>query len=165
MSTPDVAAQQFMQMSDLLLPPPFPALISLLLVIGILHLSFRGVRWLVGDNARPIEYAALFVLTTGLCAAFLHALAWAGYASILMLRGIGVVLVAVASFEIRRWRLAPAREVIKGYFNGASRTERLGLAISLVIILALFCAVLGPATDADSLEYHLGVPLDWLRNA
>jgi hypothetical protein len=29
--------------------------------------------------------------------------------------------------------------------------------------MALFGAVLGPATDADSLEYHLGAPLDWLR--
>jgi uncharacterized protein DUF1420 len=165
MATLDVAAQHFIQMRDLLLPPPFPALMSLLLVIGILHLSLRGARWLAGGNARPVEYAAIFVLTTGLCAALLHALAWSGYASIPVLRGIGWVLVALAPFEIRRWRLAPAREVIREHFHGASWTERLGLAISMVILLALFCAVLGPATDADSLEYHLGVPLDWLRNA
>ena len=67
MSTPDVAAQHFMQMSDVLLPPPFPLLISLLLVIGMLHLSCRGARWLAGDNARPVEHAAAFVFTTGLC--------------------------------------------------------------------------------------------------
>ena len=29
---------------------------------------------------------------------------------------------------------------------------------------ALFLAALGPATDADSLDYHLGVPLDWIRH-
>ena len=54
--------------------------------------------------------------------------------------------------------------MLKAYFKGASWTERLGLGLSLVITLALFGAVLGPATDADSLEYHLGVPLDWLRH-
>jgi hypothetical protein len=38
------------------------------------------------------------------------------------------------------------------------------LGVSLVTILALGAAALGPATDADSLDYHLGVPLDWLRH-
>jgi hypothetical protein len=33
----------------------------------------------------------------------------------------------------------------------------------VAILLALFLAALGPATDADSLDYHLGVPLEWLR--
>ena len=33
-----------------------------------------------------------------------------------------------------------------------------------VILVVLLLAALGPATDADSLDYHLGVPLDWLRN-
>ncbi|NIR58223.1 MAG: DUF1420 domain-containing protein, partial [Gammaproteobacteria bacterium] len=28
----------------------------------------------------------------------------------------------------------------------------------------MFLAALGPVTDADSLDYHLGVPLDWLRH-
>jgi hypothetical protein len=160
----DVAAQPFMQMSDLLLPPPLPAFISLLIVIGLLHLSFRGTRRLAGAHAQPVEYAAVFVVTTGLCAALLHALAWLGYASIPLLRGIGWALIAVAPLEISRWRLAPARQFIREHFHGASWSERLGLVISFVIIIALFCAVLGPAIDADSLEYHLGVPLDWLRN-
>jgi hypothetical protein len=165
MSTPDVTTQHFMQMSDVLLPPPLPLFISLLLVIGMLHLSFRGARWLAGDNLRPIEHAAAFVFTTGLFAAVLHFLALAEYASIPILRGIGWGLVGLAPFELRRWRGVSARQVIKPYFNGASWTERLGLGLAIVITIALFGAVLGPATDADSLEYHLGVPLDWLRNA
>jgi hypothetical protein len=164
MSTPDVATQHFMQMSDVLLSPPLPLLISLLLVIGMFHLSFRGACWLAGDNLRPIEHAAAFVFTTGLFAAVLHALALAGYASIPILRGIGCSLIVLAPFELKRWRSASAKQVIKEYFNEASRAERLGLGISIVTALALFGAVLGPATDADSLEYHLGVPLDWLRH-
>jgi len=153
-----------MQMSDVLLPPPLPLFISLLLVIGMLHLSFRGACWLAGDNLGPIEHAAAFVFTTGLFAAILHALACTGYASIPILRSIGWGLVFLALFELGRWRGTSTGKVIKAYFSGASSTERLGLGISIVIAIALLGAVLGPATDADSLEYHLGVPLDWLRH-
>ena len=31
-------------------------------------------------------------------------------------------------------------------------------------MIGLFAAALGPAVDADSLEQHLAVPLDWLRH-
>ncbi|MBI1898118.1 MAG: DUF1420 family protein [Acidobacteria bacterium] len=40
----------------------------------------------------------------------------------------------------------------------------MALLLSLVTLLGLSAAALGPATDADSLDYHLGVPLDWLRH-
>jgi uncharacterized protein DUF1420 len=165
MSTPDVATQPFLQMRDVLLPPPLPLLISLLLVLGLLHLSWRGACWLMRDNRRPVDYAAAFVCTTGLMAAVLHALAWAGYASIPLLRSLGWGLVALAPLELRRWRGATARQVIQAYFHGASWTERFGLGVSLVTTLALFGAALGPVTHVDSLDYHLGVPLDWLRHA
>jgi hypothetical protein len=36
--------------------------------------------------------------------------------------------------------------------------------LSIVTVICLFAAALGPATDADSLDYHLAVPLDWLRH-
>src|SRR5262245_50220081 len=31
-------------------------------------------------------------------------------------------------------------------------------------MLALFATALGPVSDIDSLDYHLGVPLAWLRH-
>jgi hypothetical protein len=164
MSVPDVATQPFLQLRDVVLPPPLPLLISLLLVLGLLHLSFRGARWLMGEKLRLVEYAAAFICTTGLVAAVLHALAWAGYASLPLLRSLGWGLVALAPLELRRWRGASVRPVLRAYFQGASWSERLGLGVSLVTTLALVGAALGPPTDADSLEYHLGVPLDWLRH-
>ena len=165
MPTSYVATLPFLQLRDVVLPPPLPLLISLLLVLGLLQLSVRGACWLMGDNLRPVDYAAAFVCTTGLVAAFLHAMAWAGYASIPLLRSLGWGLMVLAPVELYRWRHISVRPVLQAYFNRASLTERLGLGVSLVITLALLGAALGPATDADSLEYHLGVPLDWLRHA
>jgi hypothetical protein len=103
------------------------------------------------------------VLTTGLLAALMHALAWGGYASVLALRLGGWVLAALGILELSSLRLAGAKRVLHEYFSKASLAERCALALCLVTVSGLFAAALGPATDADSFDYHLGVPLDWLR--
>jgi uncharacterized protein DUF1420 len=157
-------AQPFLRLEDLLVPPPLPAMLALLMVLGTLHLSRRGTRWLGGSTAAPVDRAAAFVLTTGLLAALVHALAWGGYASIPALRLGGWVLAALGVVELSSWRLQGVKSVLRKYFNEASFAERCAFVLASVTVLGLFAAVLGPATDADSLDYHLGVPLDWLRH-
>jgi hypothetical protein len=63
--------QPFMRLEDLLLPPPLPSMLALLMVLGTLHLSLHGARWLRVSAASPVDFAAAFVLTTGLLAALI----------------------------------------------------------------------------------------------
>jgi hypothetical protein len=67
-------------------------------------------------------------------------------------------------FELSSWRFAEATRVLRDYFRDGSLTERCALILAIVTVIGLFAAALGPAVDADSLNYHLGVPLDWLRH-
>jgi len=156
--------QPFIRLEDLLLPPPLPAMLALLMVFGTLHLGLRGARWLRGSAMSPVEFAAAFVLTTGLLAALVHALAWGGYASVPVLRLGGWALAALGVLELSSWRLERPKRVLCKYFREASLAERCALVLSIVTVIGLVAAALGPATDADSLDYHLGVPLDWLRH-
>ena len=158
------AHHSFLRLEDLLLPPPLPAIVSLLVVLGTLNLSTRGARWLKIENKTPIELAAAFVLTTGLLAALLHAVAWAGYASLPLLRWVGWALAALGILELSRWKPGKLMNLLGEYWREGSRVERFALIISGLTLIGLFAAALGPATDADSLDYHLGVPLDWLRH-
>lgn len=156
--------QPFMRLDDLLLPSPLPAMLALLMVLGTVYLSSRGARWLRAGATSPVEFAAAFVLTTGLLAALVHALAWGGYASVSAIRLGGWALAALGVLELSSWRLEGAKRVLRKHFSEASLAERCALVLSIVTVIGLFAAALGPATDADSLEYHLGVPLDWLRH-
>jgi hypothetical protein len=70
----------------MILPPPLPSMLAVLMVLGTVHLSSRGARWLRGSAASPIEFAAAFVLTTGLLTALVHALARARHVSISAMR-------------------------------------------------------------------------------
>jgi hypothetical protein len=156
--------QPFLRLEELLLSPPLPSMLALLMVLGTLHLSLRGARWLKGSVATPVEFAAAFALTTGLLAALVHALAWGGYASVSAMRLGGWALAALGVLNISRWRLKGAKRVLCEHLSEASLAERCALALALVTVIGLFAAALGPAIDADSLDYHLGVPLDWLRH-
>jgi hypothetical protein len=156
--------QPFLRLDDLLLHPPLPAMLALLMVLGTLHLSRRGARWLRGSATSPIEFAAAFVLTTGLLAALVHALTWGGYASVSAMWLGGWALAALGVLELSSWRFEGAKRVLRKHFSEASLAERCALALSIVTVIGLFAAALGPATDADSLDYHLAVPLDWLRH-
>jgi hypothetical protein len=110
------------------------------------------------------ELAALFVLTAGLLAAFAHAIAWVGYACLPILRWIGWALAVFGAVELTKWKPEKVVSLLGEYWRDGSRIERFALIISVLILVGLFAAALGPATDTDSLDYHLAVPLDWLRH-
>jgi Protein of unknown function (DUF1420) len=157
-------AQPFIQLEDLLLPPPLPSMLAVLIVLGTLHLSLRGARWLKGGATGPVEFAATFVLTTGMLGALMHALAWAGYVYIPAIRLGGWALAVFGVLELSSWRIGGAKRVLRKHFSEASLAERCALMLCIVTVIGLFAAALGPAVDADSLEQHLAVPLDWLRH-
>jgi Protein of unknown function (DUF1420) len=158
------ANHSFLRLEDLLLSPPLPAIVSLLIVFGILNLSRWGTHWLKTENKTTIESAAAFVLTTGLLGALVHAIAWAGYASPAVLRWIGWPLACFGVVELSRWKPGKMVSVVGEYWREGSRVERCALTLCIVTLIGLLAAALGPAVDADSLEQHLAVPLDWLRH-
>jgi Protein of unknown function (DUF1420) len=158
------ANHSFLRLEDLLLSPPLPAIVSLLIVLGTLNLSTLAAHWLNAENKTPIELAAVFVITTSLLAALLHAIAWAGYASLPLLRWIAWVLAALGVLGVSKWKPRKAVGILREFWHEGSRVERFSLIVSVLTFVGLFAAALGPAVDADSLEQHLAVPLDWLRH-
>lgn len=157
-------AQPFLRLEDLILSPPLPAIVALLVVLGTLYLSRRVAPRLFGRALNLVEFAAAFVVTAGIIAAFVHALAWAGYASISALRFGGWTLATLGVIELFTLRVGAAKHFLYEYFREVSLVERCALALSAVTLIGLVSAALGPAVDADSLDYHLGVPLEWLRH-
>jgi hypothetical protein len=76
----------------------------------------------------------------------------------------GWALAVLGILELSTWRLKGGKYVLRKYYSEASLAERCAFVLSIVTVIGLFAAALGPAVDADSLDYHLGVPLDWLRH-
>ena len=145
-------------LDSLLLPPPLPAVVSVLVVLGVWRLSERVRRRFLPAADAPIERAAVFCATIGVICSFVHALAWAGLAMHTVLRVLGIALIGNAA--LGPWRGLPA--ICKRYFGRKrSRVAQWSGFLALFCAAGLVLAALGPPTDEDSMHYHLAVPLRW----
>jgi hypothetical protein len=159
-------ARPFLRLEDFVLPPPLPALVALLIVCGLAYLGWLLALRLRRGQAGALDAAAAFVVVTALTAAAVHALALAQLSTVRTLRPVGWILAACGVWALIRHhaRLVAAvrREIAELW--ALPRFDRAGAILAGLALVALALAALGPPTDADSLDYHLGVPLDWLRH-
>jgi hypothetical protein len=157
----------FPQLDDYLAPQPVPAIMAVLMVLGMYYLS-RGVSRAAGSQpSPPIEQAAVFILVMAMLAAAINFLSLIGAAHCWLLRIIAWTLLGLGILQIGQVKREPLSRLfnqIKGVFLAQRPWGRAALCLLAITGLGLFLSALGPPTDADSLDYHLGVPLDMLRH-
>jgi hypothetical protein len=157
----------FLKIEDYLAPPPLPALIALLMVLGLNFLGSRIVCLRHSKPIEPIEQAVGFILGAALVAAITHFLALAGWANLWVLRMIAWSCAALGVWELFRfnWKgLLQLYHRLKFIFQDQSFWGKAAITLLIITGVCLLLSALGPPTDADSLDYHLGVPLDILRH-
>lgn len=157
----------FIKLEDLLLPAPLSAVMAVLIVAGLAHLGWRLALRICRERATGLDFAGGFILVTACTAGLVHGLAMAQLSTINVLRVGGWALAAAGAYEMVRHgrsRLAVLVAAIRKDLSELHWVGRAGLMLACLCALCLVLAALGPPTDADSLDYHLGVPLDWLRH-
>jgi hypothetical protein len=157
---------RFLTLQDLVLPPPLPALVALLIAAGVAWLGWRLAVWLRRGQADELDAAAGFIVAAAAIAAAVHGLAMAQLSTIPVVRALGLGLGALGTYALVRHRRGIAgavRRELAALWAGPP-LERAGTVIATLALLGLAAAAFGPPTDADSFDYHLGVPLDWLRH-
>jgi hypothetical protein len=161
-----LAQPHFTKLDDFVLAPPLPALLAVVMVAGLAHLGWRLARRLRGDETTATDVAAGFIVMAGVVAALVHGLALVHLGRQPLLRTMGWATAAVGAFELARFgreRYRRAADWIRSSLSQLNWVGRAGLCLAGCTSVFLFLAALGPPTDADSLDYHLGVPLAWLR--
>ena len=157
----------FLRLEDYLAPCPLPALLAVLMVFGIKSLGNRLIRRLQPYPPQPLDTAAGFILAAALLAAVVHLLALTGAAYPWLLRIMAWGLAAGGIMELSRInkaRLLRLYDQAAAGFREQSLWGKAACVLLAVTLTSLLLGALGPPTDADSLNYHLGVPLDILRH-
>ena len=157
----------FLKLEDFLAPLPLPAIMAALMVLGCLYLGRLLSRALLPEAPQPLHSAAGFILAASLTAAAVNFLALTGLAYFWLLKTMALSIAACGLLELARLnreRLSQAARRIQGVFKEQSLWGRTALILLGITLIGLALAALGPPTDADSLDYHLGVPLDILRH-
>lgn len=156
----------FFKLEDYLAPPPLPAIIAVLMTLGFLYLARRLVSALYPESPGPLPTAAGFIIVAALMAAAVHLLVLLKIAYLWPLRALAWPLVALGALELSRlnrkkwshfWRQLAL------IFQEQSFWGRAAMILLGLTLVGLGLAALGPPTDRDSLDYHLGIPLEVLR--
>jgi Protein of unknown function (DUF1420) len=157
----------FLRLEDYLAPCPLPALLAILMVCGIKYLGTRLIRRLQPDPSQPLYTAAAFILAAALLGAAVHLLALTGVAYPWLLKIMAWCVAAAGVLELSRInkaRLLRLYDQATAGFHEQSLWGKAACVLLAVTLTSLLLGALGPPTDADSLDYHLGVPLDILRH-
>lgn len=156
-----------MVLDRLLLPGPLPAIASIAVVLAVVSLGRLLARWLRPASDQPVlDAAAGCVVVLTVLGALAHGMALAGFASAGPLRVLGLGFLAagaLAAWSMRSAELGHLRREARKIWRQGSWTARWALVCLGLTILGLSLAALGPPTDVDSLDYHLGVPMAWLQ--
>jgi len=144
-------------LDSFLLSPPLSLIASVLLfisvdaigiyvlrIIKIDLLNYNWVRW-----QTPIIGAAVLSI-------ILYPIALSGYSSLLVFRVIAFVLLVISLFH--------TIELFKNIFPIKKLELSFVNAILIVLLVGYWILALLPITDADSLDYHVGVPIYLLNS-
>ncbi|HHT9113647.1 MAG TPA: DUF1420 family protein [Candidatus Wunengus sp. YC65] len=152
----------FLTLSEAIFNPPFPVIVAFLIVLGMWHfadiISKNKLR--IEDNLLRISLAYVVVVT--ITAMLVHALYFSGINGNYIIKIIGYLFEIIGVYYLVKIirKKYPFCKKFLGY-GGSIKIQILFIFITAV---PLFLCALGPPTDADSLDYHLGIPLDWYRN-
>ncbi len=156
----------YLTLEDLVARPPLPAIIAMLMVLGFKRLGERLCRWIFPGSREPLNIAICFVLTIAITAALLQLVMVIWRVPVQALRVGAWLLAALGLVDL--WLICAHRNRgvtrrVRSFFLEQPPLERAAMLLLTFAALALACMALGPPSDADSLDYHLGVPLAWLR--
>ena len=156
----------FIRLEDVILPPPFPMLIALLILFGMVSTGARLADMIFDKKADTKDRILGYVVVVAFIAVITNMMAFSGLLSVWTTRIVAILLVAVGIYTLpgKLINLKTRSFRYWDYLRNISVLEFISILMLGVIITSLFLASLGPPTDHDSLDYHLGVPLDWLRN-
>ncbi len=156
----------FKQLDDFVIHPVLSPVLAALFLLGVYRVSTFLFHCCCNRRKSCAEAAAVYLTGLGVTASLVHVLSQLGYAHYHYLHwfGLGIcvagLLNAFSLFaKLRVWRDA-------GWvaWKKSDRWQRLDMILLGAVVVVYALCVSSPPTDADSLDYHLGVPLWILRH-
>ena len=155
----------FQTLDSFLLPPPLSTALAVLMTFGLLG----GGRWMVRLlrlPKGPVVTGAAMIMATALCGQIIFFCAWTNCLSHWSLKPLGFGLALGGLVTLGRslgyWACELPR--LRQWERSLGGVQKLIWTLVLATALATVLSSLGPPTDVDSLDYHLGEPLTILRD-
>jgi len=155
----------FLTLNDFLLPPPLSALASIFMILGVRRIGNLLIEKL-GLEKTPLNQAGGFIMSASLFSMLAFLMAWSGIFNLISYRILAGLMMFFGAIDLYQLRKSFHNLLSKLFSNYETYTsyEKIVFGILLATCTCLLLSTLGPVTDADSLDYHIGLPLDILRD-
>ena len=138
---------------------PFPALIAFFITIGLFNLGVFFASKYYNKSPSIIESVSGYLVAV-IFVGFISDLSLHGIINLYVLNIIALILGLLGVVQL--WKWVPKINLVFGNMKILSFINKFEIILVFLILGSLLLASLGPPTDADSLDYHLGVPAAWL---
>ncbi len=156
----------FLTLNDIIIHPLLSGPISLLFVTGIIGCAYTiSKRFSKEEPSTPV-FCTTFFIITGLIASTTFILVLLGQAILISLKILGgLICIVGCCFIYSHFSLLfSLGKKFLHVFRSQRLTFKIDIVLILLLVLILFFICFSPPTDSDSLCYHLGFPLEILRN-
>lgn len=151
-----------MNLTDFFISAPLAALLSSVFVTALVLLADEACRRFL-PHPSVILRALAFFTALSLLSTLLFFTAWLGYANGTNLRLLFWGIIALGVGAALRSRQYCRLNAWMAGFRTLSVTQRLLASTAVLVAMLFIIMALAPPTDADSLDYHLGMPLQVLK--
>ena len=150
--------------SNLVLEPPFSALLSLFIVLGLKQIADLLANRIIKNNERIVNLL-FFIVVVACFSTILFLFSWLAGINLLFLKIVAYIFAFLGIFKLYQIvKNISLSKIINEYFVSQSLFVKISYGLSFLMIFGLFLTAISPPTDGDSLGYHLGAPLEYLRN-
>lgn len=156
----------FLQLDDVIIHPSLSPVISFLFLSGTVLIARRTLQLWRGRTVEHNEIVAAFMIGLGVVSVTVQLAAYLRIASPLLLRLVGYSVCIAGAFQAAEWTRSAvrARRSAIARFSGLPVFQRTDASLLVLVLVGYLLCVSGPVTDTDSLDYHVGYPLEILRN-
>jgi len=150
-----------------LAPPPLSALLGILLLLGSDWLGCIVLKKskLINDDRWSALRMQSVLIGTMVLAMILYPLALMQVLPLILIQSLAWMLVLLGVFQgyrlLKEYFILPI--TVREYLSLITAL-RFDFIISLGIIFSLFLVALGPVTNADALDYHIGMAIEILNH-
>ena len=157
-----------LNIQDLLLPQPLPAIVGIMLFFGIKTIAGTIQKLFIKTQQDALDEALWFFSVLAIISVIYFFLSFLQVAYLTVLR---VLSTAIISYGLIGLILVFIRKKpktielkIPEYIRDVFKKRIVLIILPLALFLLYYFFSLSPAHETDSLHYHLGVPLDIIRN-
>ena len=155
----------YLSLDEIIFSPPISMIVAIAIIMAFISSGKKFGNWVFKYNS-VFTIISGYILTILILSIIINGFISFAIDGKLIIRIVvfSIFINGCHDFYLFKNKLYNKFNDLIRYYKNLNLLDKIIFSIITFNVISLLLSSLGPPTDADSLDYHLGVPLSWLRN-